>query len=610
MDSEIKKGGTMKKLLTILTLAFLFVSGLSAQDFYLAGYDDTYDPSDSLDARHGTSGSRGLVAGADLDGDGLSEIYAVHYGHGGGIYGLEVTAEGKMELIWNSDTTTTENSYSSGTRYVQTGDLDGDGLGEVIFFRGRYRADEKAGLYIYEADGSDNGFQEPVFFSIDDLAARFLFNGEANIQTIRSEHFVVDDVDGDDIEEIIFASNGDSWILDKTEVTGEDTVEYGHSEDFFGVLSASGDLQGLAGDLVAEFATSARDIDMGTVSKDHPLFGYDAKLGSGSAECVAISDIDGDSHKEIFCHAWNSFNSFFVEATGPDTYTFGDTTYINGLTGGDHVCLMNPIATDLDGDGKDEVYASNYYTGNVWVYKDTDDDATSIIDGEVYLVSDTTGGENIGAFFGAVAGDCDDDGTDEVYFGGSVGEKGDIIGFDGSSWFSWNTDTIAAGFASKIDIADLDNDGHLEIVSAHQSVEDSVEVISGTDTTMIANPHHWSVRVSEYGDSTLAGPVSVKEYDIITPDDYKLSTAYPNPFNPTTHIEYSLPIRKQISLVVYDILGNKVTDLVNNQVLNAGTYKALWDGKDMNGKYVSSGTYIYQLKFGNYSKQKKVTFIK
>ncbi len=605
----------MKNLLKILLLSVMVFSCLTAQialpdleNFFLAGYTD-FDPADPEDVRHTTSGHRGLTAGVDIDDDGKMEVYAAHYGHGGGVVGFELTDEGALEMVWHSDTTTTDASYSSGTRIVQTGDLDGDGLKEVIFFRGRYYNDEKAGLYIYESDGTDNGFKDPVFFSIVDLGSRFNFNGETNLTQVLVEYFVVDDVDQDGVEELIFASNGPTWVLDRTETTETDTTDYGHSEDMFAVLSATGDLQGLAGDITVEFVTSARDIDMGTVSKGHPMFGFDNKLGGGSAIGVTISDVDGDDNKEIFCHAWNGFNNFFVEAVGPDEYSFGDTTNVNGLTGGDHVCLMNPTAADLDSDGKDEVYASNYYTGNVWKFVDTDDEATTFSADEAFLISDTTGG-NIGALFGATSGDLNGDGVNEVYFGGSVGPKGDLIQFDGSNWYAMNTDTVAAGFIAKMSVADMDQDGHFEIVSSHQAVPDSIEMIDGTDTTMVANPRHWSIRVTEYGDSTLAKPTSVKEYDIVTPDDYKLGNAYPNPFNPTTHIEYSLPVRKEISLVIFDMLGNKVTELVSNEMKNAGTYKAVWDGKNMNGKYVSSGTYLYSLKFGNFNKTKRVTFIK
>jgi len=504
----------MKKLVKLLILSLLIVCSLAAQDFFLAGHD-VFDPTDSTHVRYEASGSRGLTAGADLDGDGLFEIYAAHYGHGGGVIGFEVTEEGLLEQIWNSDTSVTGAAYSSGTRIVQTGDLDGDGIGEVIFFRGRYYNDEKAGLYIYESDGTDNGFKEPEFFSIVDLGARFNFNGNAYINQLRVEYFTIDDVDNDGVEELIFASNGNSWVHDKTDTTATDTTAYGHSEDFFGILSATGDLQGLGGDLTAEFATSARDLDMG-----------------------------------------------------------------------------------INNDGKDEIYASNYYTGNVWQFVDTDGSPTNMLESECSIISDTTGATNIGATFGAAAGDFDGNGVDEVYFGGTVGEKGDIIRYDGQSWFGWNTDTTAGGFVAKMDVADLDADGNLEIVTAHQSVPEE------------DNAHNWLIRVSEFGDSTLARSTSIKEYNVITPEDYKLEQAYPNPFNPTTNIEYTLPLKKEISLIVYDILGHKVAELVNNKLQNAGSYKVLWDGKDLNGKYVSSGIYLYSLKFGNYSKTKRVTFIK
>jgi len=168
---------------------------------------------------------------------------------------------------------------------------------------------------------------------------------------------------------------------------------------------------------------------------------------------------------------------------------------------------------------------------------------------------------------------------------------------------------VGGGFAIAVDVADLDKDGFDELITAHQGVEDSITVISGTDTTKIFNPHHWSIRVTEWGSGN-SGRLNVKDLNIITPSDYKLAQAYPNPFNPITNIEFSLPIQKKVSLVVYNTLGQEVVRLVDNELKPAGNYHVIWDGKDANGKMVSSGAYFYTLKFGNFHKTRSVTFLK
>jgi hypothetical protein len=85
--------------------------------------------------------------------------------------------------------------------------------------------------------------------------------------------------------------------------------------------------------------------------------------------------------------------------------------------------------------------------------------------------------------------------------------------------------------------------------------------------------------------------------------DYNLE-AYPNPFNPTTTISFSLPETGYTSLKVYDILGNEVADLVN-EVKDAGIYKVQFDGSNL-----SSGVYVYQLQTGEYTATKKIQMIK
>ncbi|BFN36487.1 T9SS type A sorting domain-containing protein [Fidelibacter multiformis] len=595
----------MKRMLTVLVLLFM-VSALWAESAQTVAYME-YDPTDSTAAWYGTSGSRGVTGGYDLDGDGKMEVYAVHYGQGGGVVGLEYTGDGAMEVIWHSDTTST--TYSTGTRMVQVADLDGDGLKEVIFFRGYYTDDPNGGLYIYEADGTDNGFKDPVHYTLNGLGQIFNFNGVGAMGATRVEYFLVDDVDGDDTEELLVPFNGPSMVFDYGDTTETDTVAYRHSGDFFAIMSATGDLQGGFGTLVSEYVVSARDVDMGTVGPDDPLFDLDNRLGGGSPNTLTVSDLDGDGNKEMFCHVWNYFNNFVVEATGPDAYTLGDTTNVNVTYPDDHVCLMHPDAADLDGDGKDEVYVSNYYSGHLWKVEDLDGEATTLTMDEFTILNDTTAGADpVSAIFGVAAADANGDGTKEIYVGSSY-NTGDLIRWDGSEFTVFKTDTIDASFPemfiAKMWPADIDGDGKEELITAHQGVPDSIVIETETDTTTIANPHNWIIRVVEVGDV-----VSVKDLPVITPNDYKLAAAYPNPFNPTTVIEFTLPVNKEISLIVYNELGQEVTRLIDGKTYQKGSYSVTWNGTNALGKEVASGVYFYSLKYGNFTKTRKVTYLK
>ncbi|MCK4653897.1 MAG: DUF1565 domain-containing protein [Candidatus Cloacimonetes bacterium] len=89
----------------------------------------------------------------------------------------------------------------------------------------------------------------------------------------------------------------------------------------------------------------------------------------------------------------------------------------------------------------------------------------------------------------------------------------------------------------------------------------------------------------------------------------KLNQNYPNPFNPTTTINYSLKENSKVSLNIYNIKGQKVKQLVSDQ-LPAGQHSVIWNGKDKNGKTVSSGIYFYKLKTRNYEKTRKMILMK
>ena len=95
----------------------------------------------------------------------------------------------------------------------------------------------------------------------------------------------------------------------------------------------------------------------------------------------------------------------------------------------------------------------------------------------------------------------------------------------------------------------------------------------------------------------------------VAPAVYALSKNYPNPFNPTTTIHYSIPQAGNVELVIYNTAGQKVRSLVN-RTQDAAYYKVVWDGRDDSGQSVASGIYFYRLVAGSFSKIEKMTLIK
>ena len=93
------------------------------------------------------------------------------------------------------------------------------------------------------------------------------------------------------------------------------------------------------------------------------------------------------------------------------------------------------------------------------------------------------------------------------------------------------------------------------------------------------------------------------------PSEYLLEQNYPNPFNPETRIAFSLPTAGDVSLVVYDVLGRTVRELVSGPY-TAGHHKVSWDGRDGAGQSAASGVYFYRLETGGTILTRKMMLVK
>ncbi|MBI2619059.1 MAG: T9SS type A sorting domain-containing protein [Ignavibacteriales bacterium] len=81
---------------------------------------------------------------------------------------------------------------------------------------------------------------------------------------------------------------------------------------------------------------------------------------------------------------------------------------------------------------------------------------------------------------------------------------------------------------------------------------------------------------------------------VLLPKDYDLSQNYPNPFNPSTVIQFALPMTSNVSLKIYDILGQEVATILDD-IRNAGYLTTEWNGRNGHGERVASGVYFYRL---------------
>ncbi len=126
----------------------------------------------------------------------------------------------------------------------------------------------------------------------------------------------------------------------------------------------------------------------------------------------------------------------------------------------------------------------------------------------------------------------------------------------------------------------------------------------GTDSYL--NGYIDELRIQNYGYVT-----AIDDGDKFSrlPSEYQLSQNYPNPFNPVTNISYVLPKSGKVELTIYNVLGEKVRVLVNENQ-NAGSYSLTWDGNNSIGNRMSSGIYFYRLEAEQFTAVKKMILIK
>ena len=129
----------------------------------------------------------------------------------------------------------------------------------------------------------------------------------------------------------------------------------------------------------------------------------------------------------------------------------------------------------------------------------------------------------------------------------------------------------------------------------------SVDVTDGIDT--IINNEERIIKVEgKYA------ALSTNE-DKVLPQKYILYQNYPNPFNPITSIKYDLPIETRVTIEIYNIIGNKITTLIDKN-MDAGSHIVRWNSTDRNSVKIPSGIYFYHIKTNEFIKTKKMILLK
>jgi len=159
-------------------------------------------------------------------------------------------------------------------------------------------------------------------------------------------------------------------------------------------------------------------------------------------------------------------------------------------------------------------------------------------------------------------------------------------------------EVLNAHFASSFVGTFKDPDGNDTCMACHGTVTSNVMTHMECASCHTNEPVHG-------GAYTSVEPISLHK-----PTTYKLENAYPNPFNPSTTIRFSIPKNEKVRLEVYDIRGKLVNSIIDSEQMNAGTYESKWNGHNNLGEKVTSGIYIARITTGSFMHSIKLNLVK
>lgn len=471
----------------------------------------------------------------DLDRDGKKEFLVTSAWSGvyfNTAYLYEASGNNAYQLIWSYSFYPYANDYSA----VAVSDLDGNGRQEILCLIDPYDSTYH-GFYVFEWDGTDNGF--PLL-----PTATWDFNLPGAFD--EGAAIIAGDFDNDGRNEVAVS------LIER----------YAIPKSRFMIFSLG------AG---SSFTSPAWNIEY----VDTTTFAY---LGYG----LAATDLDRNGRKEIVACGWDLLHIALYQHTGvPDRYSrAANVTQIDTAI---DFSNMGFVEANFNNDNTNELYIATA-TGRVYVMTNPGDV------GQITAAHFTLLGQynSIKGIAGMTRGDIDLNGIPEIYLAGSYHE----------AVFQWRylsgavtspqsylrtviyqddtTDQQTAGSdqgwlrPSKLAAGDFDNDGLPDIVVASSS-------FAGDKPVMLVI------------EQLPTGIASGNE----KPAGFVLHQNYPNPFNPSTSIYFEIPRRAFTTLTVYDAQGRAVASLVQRE-LEAGKHEAVW-----NPANASSGTYFARLTSGH-----------
>ncbi|MBN2227001.1 MAG: T9SS type A sorting domain-containing protein [candidate division Zixibacteria bacterium] len=441
---------------------------------------------------------------------------------------------------------------------VSSGDFDGDGFRDLVVANNRNKE-----LYLLFNNG-DGTFGDSAKYSV--------LSNPVDV--------LVADLNADDHPDLATANgNAVSVLYNNGDGTFAEALNYecysNASYVVAGDLDNDGDI-----DLVAT-TTVTNDFAV-YLNQDNTAFsGVPVYYGDGhGAQAIALGDFDRNTTLDLAIvltrddavQIWK--NNGKAEFTKQGLYPVG------------RVEESNPndiISTDINGDDRIDVVTVNTIPHDITLLLGNGNG--SFMD----TINLSTYSSNPIAL---IAADLDNDTDLDIVTANRYSGTISIFEAAGGGTF-WYPFSIPVGIAEgpqpeDVHAADFNNDGAIDL---------AVPCFYYAGVTVLINAKNVPLDADDDDPSNL--PMSVV-----------LQQNYPNPFNPATTIAYDLPRRTEVTLTVYNLLGQAVITLIDDAVQSPGHHTVVWNGLVAGGREAASGFYFYQLKAGDFRQTRRMLLLK
>ncbi len=588
----------------------------------------------------------GLKPINDINGDGINDVIIATDNYF--IMALDGAGSGTTDTLWslntffnnsNAGSIGQSNDYGVQDAIAVVSDLNGDGKNDVVIGTGGgnehvyaidgmnghiiwgFGDDYNYGLGDFEAvDGQRdfNGDSVPDILAIADgneqgtgYHTAYLFNG-INGNIIWQYYFPgpylafgktvisVDDVTGDGVPDaVIDVGNNGTTDLDVICLNGANgqTVWTFPVSGYEPKELIELPVQGQTPDVVAsQYFGHVYRIDGQTGTQ---VWSYDYGF-TGMIQIVKIRDVNGDNIDDILIAAFSGGVTCLSGEDGQALWSY-PMNFQYGVA----------AVPDLNNDGVDDMITGDQ-DGTFYCISGS---------GDPLFFSHTFGGDRINSVnvIPSIDGNASyellvgtKNGTVACFSGGLNAVPVELVSFtssvDGSNVnLQWSAATQLnnKGF----EVERKTGSENFQTLSFIKGAGTTSEQKSYSYTDKEVNTGKYTYRLKQIdldGSFTYSAELSVS---VEIPSEFSLSQNYPNPFNPSTTISFSIPQKSPVKLVVYDILGNEIKTILNNEK-DAGSYHVKWNGFNDNGNSVAAGIYIYRIKAGDFVQEKKMMLIK